>query len=69
MGNANLCRKLSFSDSAEEYRADKEDLEDFQEVLEDAKGKKLFLVDHNEESQSVNGRETDKFNKIWLRRC
>ena len=32
---------------------------DFPEILEDAKDKKLFLVDHNEESQSVKGRETE----------
>jgi hypothetical protein len=35
LGNANLCRKLSYSDDAEQFRADKDDLEDLQEVLQE----------------------------------
>lgn len=40
LGNANLCRKLSYSDSALEYRADPEALEDLTEIVEEILPKK-----------------------------
>ena len=40
LGNANLCRKLSYSDNVEQFRADKEDLEDLQEVIKEILPKK-----------------------------
>ncbi|MBT3464884.1 manganese-dependent inorganic pyrophosphatase, partial [archaeon] len=44
--------------SETEYIFDRFGME-FPEQLEDATGKTLFLVDHNEESQTVKGREND----------
>jgi manganese-dependent inorganic pyrophosphatase len=44
--------------SETEYIFDRFGLE-FPEKIDDATGKKLFLVDHNEESQSVKGRQNE----------
>jgi len=35
LGNANLCKKIAMSDDATQYRAEKEDIDDLQEVLEE----------------------------------